>query len=334
MKLLKIFCVVLLLFLSSQICLGQEITEDENWIGVIEFGEAPFLRHVFNKYTLEDAEKAKKKLYSIRQSKNKDEWEGSYDLFGELSDTKLILNSESGFVSYNIYTCSIELRSLNYGRIINNSDSISLISEKPQPPYFGMGETNQIKLVKVKWGDIHYLIEENELDTFCEMAAGHYETKTQKATVDGRTFEYQSTIWNSYWVMSGLDKKAFGLPVLPEAYKNHLKQPIETKIISVGKMVKEIGETEYASSSSTTRVITIMGGKDKGIKKDMSFYIPQSQERITIEKVGKKSSTAYLSRDYDTETQSEECRRNGQQIPCVNPSVGMAVQTISDMVLD
>ena len=324
-----------MLFLSAsfQISFGQEIADDENWIGVIENGQAPFLRHNFKNYTIEDAGEAKKKLISIRQSKNSDEWEGSYNLFGELSDTKLILTSKAGFVSYYIYTCSIELRALNYGKIINNPDSILLISEKPQPPYFQTNESGRKEFVKVKWGDRRYLVEENELEDFCEMAAGLYEFKTRKGTVNGKTFEYQASIWNSFWVMSRLDEKAFGLPVLPEAYKKHLKNPIQTKIISVGKVTKELGETDYVSSS-TTHYLTIAGGKDKGIKEDMNFYIPELQERITIEKVGKKSSVAYLSRNYDTETQTENCLKNGQEIPCVNPVVGMKIQTISDVVLN
>lgn len=335
MKLQKMLFVLIILFASFQICFGQELVENENWIGEIERGQPMVLIHSFKNYTKEDVLKAKEKLNLIRNSKTDDEWEGSYSLFGDLTDNKLFWDSEIGFVNYYIYTCALELRGLNYGRAINNFDSVTLFSEKQQPPLPGIGKIGQRKFVKVKWGDRHYLVDEEILEDFCELAAGYYEVKSDEIEINGEKIETQVAIWNSFWVMSddSYKKKVFGLPVLPKSYEKYIKQPIKTKIAFIGKIEKDIAKEDYLSSS-ITYYLTLGAGKDKGIKEGMSFYIPQLKERVSIEKVNKKTSIASLARDYDTESQKENCIVIGEEIPCVNPTVGMEAKTIPAELLE
>lgn len=334
MRLQKTFLILMTLFASFQICLAQESIENENWIGTIEGGQPSFLIHNFKNYSQTDVLNAKGKLEHLKKAKAKDEWEGSYNLSGDLTDNKLIWNSEFGFVNYYIYTCAIELRALNYGRIISSYDSIILFTEKTQPPFTGTGKSGYRKLIKVKWGDRHYLIDEENLEDFCELAAGYYEIKNKEIEIDGEKIETQVVLWNSFWVMDNDNSKnkAFGLPILPKFYEKYAKLPIETKIISLGNIKKAEADEEYFSSS-TTHYLTINAGKNKGIKEGMSFYVPQLKERISIEKVYKKISIASLPRDFDKETQKENCFSNYEEIPCVKPIIGMQAKTISAELL-
>jgi len=335
MKLKRTFLVILTLLITFQVCFGQEFVEDENWIGEIAGGQSPFLQHSLKNYTKEDVFKAKQKLKLIRESSINDEWEGSYSLLGELSDTKLILDSEIGFINYYIYTCAIDLRALNYGSLINKPDSITLVSEKSQPPFYRTGKTGQ-KLIKVKWGDRHYLVEEERLEVFSELAAGYYGIgKNEKIEVNGETFETQIAIWNSFWVKTDdlKDKTVANLPQLPYPYEKLTKLPIETKIISLGKYEKD-KPTEEPVMTYSRRYVTIGAGKNSGIKPEMEFYVPDLEERIKIVKVSDKTAIGVLERWLDSETREESCFKVGEDFPCKLLKVGMKVKTVPDEFLE
>ncbi len=334
MKLPKITFALTILLILYQTGFGQEFKEDEDWIN----GYQPFLSHQLKNYTKDDVIKAKEKLNLIKQSKIATEWEGSYTLPADLSDTKLFWNSATGFVNYYIYTCAIELRALNYGKVINNTDSVILITEKPQPPFFLTGKTGQIKLIKVKWGDLHFLVEEDELEVFCELAAGFYgSAKMETIETNGESYVTQTSIWDSFWIKSDeiSKKKAFSLPVLPKAYEKFIKQPIETKIDSIDKYEKDEPDEESAMARYSRRYVNIGAGKNLGIKTGMQFYVPDLGERIRIVEVKDKSAVGVLERMIDSETSEEGCVNfSSVDIPCKLPKAGMKIKTIPDDLLE
>jgi len=337
MKLPKTVLVLMILLVLFQIGFGQEFKEDENWINTSQ----PFLIHALKNYTKEDVVKAKEKLNLIKQSKIDTEWEGSYTMPADMSDTQLLWSSTTGFVNYYIHTCTIELRSLNYGKVINNTDSVILTAEKNQPPFFGTGKTGQIKLIKVKWGDLRFLVEEEDLEVFCELAAGYYGSgKTETIEMNGESYQTQTAIWGDFWVksedISNEDtpkKKAFGLPILPKSYERFIKQPIETKIVSIGKYQKDLPADDSMMKYSH-RYVNIGAGKNLGIKTGMQFYVSDLGERISIVEVKDKISVGVLERWVDSETHEESCFNNSGDIPCKLPKAGMKIKTIPDDFLE
>lgn len=326
-----IFFFSLLLF-SVCFCFAQDFTEDENWIGHIENGVPPYLLHNYTNYSQADVVKAKEKLTLLKQIPSKNEWEGIYDNSGHLSDIKLIWNSQLGFIKYYIYTCQPELRNLDFGNVRNGDYQIEFSSEKPQTADSKKQAWNE-KFIKVKWGDIHYLVEENELEIFSELAAGFYGSgKAVEEESGGEKYTYTKSIWESYWRKTeDLNKKAFGLPVFPDKYKHLIKIPIEAEIIAINEHKFEVNEDGDISSSN--RYVTINAGKNKNIKSDMEFYVPDLQERIKIIEVGEKNSKGVIKRWFDEEEKKENCLKEGQQMPCVNPTVKMKIKTVPDEFL-
>lgn len=328
-----IFLIVILLFSISASLAQDSETDWENWIGTIEGGQPSILLHRYDNYSQADVIKAKQKLLLLKQISPKNEWEGMYDSSGHLSDIKFIWNLQVGFIKYYIHTCQPDLRNLDFGSVKSVGDQIETISEKPQNAEAKSEPTN-VKFIKVKWGDAHYLVKEEELETFCELAAGYYGTgKPVEAEINGEKFTYQKSIWDSYWKkVEEPDKKVFGLPVLPSKYKHLIKIPIETEILSINEHKLEINGESVMSYSY--RYVTINGGKDKNIKTDMEFYSPDLRERIKIIEVGKKTSKGVIERWYDEEEKKEQCFNNREDIPCVIPAVRMKIKTVPDEFLE
>ncbi|CAN5808950.1 hypothetical protein BH20ACI4_BH20ACI4_31920 [soil metagenome] len=333
MKISKtIFLLVSLLF-SISVLFAQDSVDNENWIGKIEYGQAPYLIHSYRNYTQADVVAAKQKFILLKQISPMNEWEGMYDNSGHTSDTKLIWNSQVGFIGYYVNTCSLELSSLDFGYIKINADQIELFSEKTPNPE-SKNKISPEKFVKVKWGDVHYLVEEDELETFCELAAGYYGSgKPVETEIDGEKFTHLKSIWEYYWQkVEEPDKKVFGLPILPNKYKHLVKIPIESEILAINEHKLDLAEEDFMSSTSY-RYVTISVGKNKNIKPDMEFYIPDLQERIKIIEVGEKTSKGVIERWFEKEENREDCRKDGQEIPCQNPKVRMKVKTVPDEFL-
>lgn len=331
-KLISLFSILLF---SVSFCFAQDFIEDENWIGVIEGGVPTYLVHNYANYSQADVVKAKEKLTLLKQIPQKNEWEGIYDNSGQLSDIKLIWNSQVGFIKYYIYTCQPELRGLDFGNVRNGDYQIEFFSEKPQA-VDSKNKSSSEKFIKVKWGDVHYFVEEDELEIFSELAAGYYGSgKPVEKENDGEKYTYTKSIREAYWRKAkDSDKKAFGLPIFPDKYKHLIKIPIEAEILAINEHKPEINEEGLMSYSRY--YVTINAGKNKNIKSDMEFYVPDLQERVKIIEVGAKTSKGVIERWFDEEEKKEDCFNvnKGQDIPCVNPTVKMKVKTVPDEFLE
>lgn len=320
---------------TAPFAFGQEIIEDENWIGRIENGIAPFLLYRSDVFAKQDLISAKEK-YAKLQASAASEWEGRYDLSGQLSDTKLVWNKESGFVAYYVYTCMIELRALNFGNVDEFADHLVFRSQKLSPPFSFFDSQTSKSFVKVKWGERRYLVPEDELETFAELAAGHYGSgkMVQHTSQDGETYEYEKGIWDSYWQrVDGKLSHVFGIPVFPAKFQRLVKQPFETTIGSVGRYEKDPATDEPFATYSRQYLSIQMGSRD-GIKMGMKFYVPDLKERVTVTKVSAKTSTAVLERGLDSDTREDSCQENWEPAPCKVPKKGMVAKTIPDELLD
>lgn len=316
MNLLKTF----LIFLSfSGFCIGQEYTEDENWIREIggAYSSERFISYRYNNFTEEDVPKAKQKLKSIKQFAPKNEWEGVYSRGIEVGDVRLIWNLEGGFFDYYYYH---ELRSLNYGKIKESPSLIELVSEKPliSTPAKKQSVTSVNKLVKVKVGERHFLVYENRVQDFAERAVG--------LSIDLQDYFY-------YWSkVEDYEKNVFGLPILPSEYKHLLRYPIEAKILSVGrkKIIPNEQSTKEFNFDDIHYPITLNAGKNKSIKIGMNFFVEELGEWIEITKVAQTKSIGFIKRNFD-EDGRERCwdseGGSGQLISCKEIKVGMMSKT-------
>lgn len=339
MRILGSLFVLITSIASLQICPGQEYVQDQNWIGMIEGGNPSHIVYRYRYYTPEDVVEARKQLVLLNTSQAVDEWAGSYFLAGELSDQKLIWKPDAGFFSYYIYTCALELRTLNYGKVVNTPDYIQLVTEKRTPPHAKVTSAGPVRLVKVKWGDVRYLVDEDELEIFCELAAGYHgagKMLTEKSA-DGETYEYQKYIWNSYWTKIGKKgDKVFGTPILPKRYAKFSRPQLETTITSLGKYEIEKAEGDESwQSGQKKQFVTIGLGSVNGVKPDMNFYVPELDERITVVKVFGKTAVAVLERSINSETQKEDCLTpDDGDGPCQPIKIGMKIKTVPEEFLE
>ena len=316
----KVITVFLSSLLFASLCVGQEITEDENWLKGFRT-EADYLPTLLywepKRFTPEDLRNGKRRLNIIRQYTPRNEWEGLYYANTGIGDNKLTWNIEGGFFSFYFYHT---LKSLNFGTVKDSAGFVELEYEKP--PFSQKSKKSKTKLIKVLIDETHFLVPENRLRDFCGRAAG--------LGTDLGDFDY-------YWIKEeDMQKKRGELPVLPPAYKKFLRYPIEARIIGIGKkkIVPNEQSTKEYNFDDIHYPVTLNAGKDKKLKKDMNFFVKDLGEWIQLTQVFQTRSVGFIRRDFD-ENGREQCRDSqggsGQLIPCSNPKVGMIAITRGDL---
>jgi hypothetical protein len=234
----------------------------------------------------------------------------------DLSDIRLIWKEDVGFIDYYIYTCAIELRNLNYGRVINSPDFVSLVSEKPAIVSKQKDLVTGVKLIKVRVGERRFLVPEDELADFCEYAVG----------LNLNEYESSSNYW---WKLSDSQKSLFGLPILPDRFKRFLRYPIKAKITKIGK--QEVIESQNVEGKLEKDFVnyyfTINAGTNKGVRKGMKFYVSEMQEWAQVERVSLTGSRVFIQR-FVGYGEKEVCmNENSEEHECGNLAVGMTAQT-------
>jgi hypothetical protein len=243
----------------------------------------------FARYSREDVKAAQAKWKGIdseNSSAEADEWVGSYSMMpgGEVSLEDFRWSPQTGFVMVYVYTCLPELRYLNFGSVAVSPTTVQMTPE--YPPNSGR-KTAQVKMyVKVKWGDRHYLIEEDRLAEFCEAITG---TGIYEEGVMGRGF----------WLkVDDFEKTVSGSPVLPRQYKHLLRKPIDAGVIAVGKSYVEHEEGNECLTRTVTPV-TINVGSRSGVKAGIAFKVVTPEETdygfVKVLKVGPNTSSALFT---------------------------------------
>lgn len=298
MKLRKAIPSILILLAFFQFSFGQnqdEVQPIDNWLREYNIYHEHFIYMRYDRYSKNDILKFREKLDLMKASKSTDEWEGvyGYDFPDEVGLSQLRLNSQTGYVTFYVYSCMPELRSIDYGKIVNSHDSIQLSSEFKNPSK----DSDSGIYIKVKWNDRYYLVEEKSLSAFAEKAVGIY-----AEPVDGQNENYQK--WARYWVTGDLQKPLTGLPEFPKKYKELQRLPIEARITSIGKRTVEEKTFDtkdfYESfSESAWYPVKIDAGKIKGVKPGMKFYIPDIEDELFIIEVNEKSAIGLIRREID-----------------------------------
>lgn len=307
MKLSKILLVLICFFAVSQICFGQAEEDSqptENWLKEYNIYPEQFLFHRYDLYSKADVVRFREKLDLLKDAKFRSEWEGVYGPgFGDVVGVSSFrLDFNVGFVDFYIYTCLPELRYLNYGKVINLPESIEII------PEFATDSPRKsllVKYVKVKWNDRNYLVEEPSLPAFAEKVVGIY---IEPEDSEGNAYQK----WARYWVKGDFEKELTGLPLFPVSYRKLQRQPIETKIVSVGKRTieKEVETAEWVSNEETAVYKVMLGaGAGKGVKKKMVFSVLETGEQILITEVKQNNSTGIIARRID-ENKNDVCYKD------------------------
>lgn len=240
----------------------------------------------FARYSREDVKAAQAKWKSIdaeNSGAEADEWAGSYSMMpgGEVSLEDFRWSPQTGFVMVYVYTCLPELRYLNFGSVTVSPTTVQMTPE--YPPNSGR-KTAQVKMyVKVKWGDRHYLIEEDRLAEFCE-------------AISGTGVYEEGVMGGGFWLkVDDFEKTVSGSPVLPREYKHLLRKPVDARVIAVGKSYVEHEEDNECLTRTVTPV-TINVGSKGGVKVGIAFKVVTPEETgygiVKVLKVGPNTSSA------------------------------------------
>lgn len=255
---------------------------DEKWEH--DEGEAWYLD--YQRYSKEDVKAAQARWKSIESENNgtrEDEWAGNYSMHPgfDLSLENLRWSSQAGFVNIYVYTCQPELRYLNFGSVTVSPTTVQMLPE--YPPKSGRATTQVKMYVKVKWGERHYLIEENRIAELCD-------------TISGTGVYNEGELERGFWLKSGdSEKPADGLPLLPPEYKHLFKKPVDAKVIAVGESYVE-RDDEVDCMTRTVTPVTLNVGSKRGVKAGIVFKVLTPKDvdygYIKVVKVSLNTSSA------------------------------------------
>lgn len=330
MNLQKFFLAALFCVLSLMVCFGQntpETVEGENWVN--QYGiyyPTPTMVFRYDRYSREDTVKFREKLDLLKDVKFSDEWNGIYYVGSEetVNHSELRINSNIGFIEFNVYTCLPELRYINYGKIMPTAEFIQL---SPEFTENSPRKSEPVKYVKVKWGIKYLLVEESALRFFAEKAVGVYVKPEDDLSED-------SWKWKNFWVKADsnsenhhqVENEYVGLPQFPESYKNFQRSPIDAKIISVGNRTiqkADVVGNENSDFMEASYKVTISAGKAKGVKTGMTFNVLETGEEFVIKQVNQNSAVGEIVRSLD-EYKNDFCvddKPNRITCPKIKPSM-------------
>jgi hypothetical protein len=127
------------------------------------------------------------------------------------------------------------------------------------PPQSGRKTAQVETYVKVKWGERHYLVEEDRLADFCD-------------SITGTGIYKEGIIERGFWLKSSdVEKTAGGRPLLPPEYKHLLKKPVDAKVIAVGKSYVERDDDNCMTRTVTP--VTLNVGSKSGAKAGIAFRV-------------------------------------------------------------
>lgn len=307
---MKNLFVVFLLFLFTNIFCFAQMEEPEqpetNWLKNYRIYNEDFINFRYDQYSKQDLIRFREMLDQFKAAKSNDKWDGTYSDGQEVGFTTFTWNTEVGFVDFYVYTCYPELRNLNFGRVENAPSYIQIFRDNSKP-YDGIISK---KYIKVKWGEVQFLVEEPSLGAFAEKAVGIY--VEPENTESGESYK-----WYKYMSRGMTEDKLKGLPEFPSEYKHLQRLPVQARIVSVSKrkLVKDY-EDPLNNEQSAVYEIRLNSGEKAGIKKGLKLYIEETEEELEIISVGQNSSVGKLIRDIDAVGKDSCVDNNYQETPC------------------
>jgi hypothetical protein len=257
--------------LSSGTAVGQQ---HEPWK---HHADAEAAHFVFDRYSVEDAATMMSLWERLAPQPVEGDWTGEFwRRYSELGSSFLRI-SKNGYVRATVHSCMPHVVTFDYGAVEVDEHRITLLPATP----LGRDTT----MLKVRWGDMRYLVDESEIADFCRRAAGLVTADEQY--VDG---SFRKCLTGSCIVT--------GTPVVPPGYEKYVRQPIAPRIVSFGP----------GGGPATSRKIRVRfdRGSTSGVKKGMTFYHADSDwfVSVEVERVGKNwciaSTYEYDKAGFDT----------------------------------
>lgn len=317
---MKTFSLFLITFLI--LCRGltpaQTIDEDSNWFKEIGRYDDYNSRFDFRRYSLKEVLDAKSRYLAIVGDGSLDEWEGIYRQDEHLGHSEFTWSTSSGFVfTYTYHTLAF----LDHGTVATVTDRLRAKSQNQT----GSSSSISGDLIKVKFGNSHFLVRKKELRLFADEAAG---LRTE------RSADF------SPWIKDNeRTEKVFGFPVFPKDFASLVRKPITVSTERIGKPKRFQDRLEDGSinTEENQRLITLDAGLNKGVRRGMSFFVDELDERIEIIRTRESTSVAKLVRSVQSD--KEICFRYEQtnppfyeqvNFPCRELKIGMSARTLSE----
>lgn len=236
-----------------------------------------------NRYTPEQAAEARSRWQQIDAASGAGNEAGDYQLDMSVRLHVLRWSAGGGFVFFYVNTCMANVDDLDYGEVVSDTPSYIEIVSKRLP-----GAANKRKLVKVKWGEQRYLVEEDAVADFCDYVAG------LGAHDGGAIFEDAFLLHRD-----DAERPTDVLPTVPSEYRKFVRRPIEAVITKVGKSYTEIDpENEWWNDFVTP--VTINAGSNRGVRRGMKIPILDSDEfgeSVEVTRVGVESARGIIVRN-------------------------------------
>lgn len=323
MNLPRIYLIVTISLFVSFFCAAQTINEESNWYKEIGKHDDYYSRFDFSRYTKSDVEKAKAKYLQIAATPTKDEWTGSYRRQTMLGSAEITWDRQNGFVYSYVYHT---LANIDYGSAMSTGDSVSFASEKPTV-WKGKRFFDE-EHIRVRFGEKHLLVPKSRLSDFAIWAVG-------REVPTGRRKKEIYTEEGFFWEkVEDEHKKIADVPTYPDGYAHLIQKPIQSRVLSVGKLrIKREKSADWGTTSEDHLVtLKLSGGQRQRVRTGMRFWIDDLEEWIEIISVSANHSVAELSRPFIDGKEYCDRYENFSQIefPCRSPKVGMSARTKTD----
>lgn len=266
-----------------------------------------------DRYTQADAAATRERWQTLESTAkaSSDGWAGDYQI-GEVSDTRmraLRWSPEGGFALFNVNACAANVDEVDYGEVTSTTNYITLFFAQK-----ANSSTPRVrKLVKVKWGEQRYLVEEKAVADFCNQISGY-------GVFDGMYFLRNDD----------RDKSLAEMPTVPPQYRKFVRKPIDAIITKVGNSHTKAGEDDDWNNEVITPVI-INVGTTSGVKRGMTLHLLGSglmNEQVEIKRAYRSTSRGVIIR---TVRKQPGVKLNewddGYDTPQPPISVGMKVTT-------
>ncbi len=289
MKLRRLFFTFLLSLAAFQFCFSQESEPPKIWDnGVLRS------RWEFENIPDNEIAEIKKRWEEIGDSlkTTSNPFAGTYYQSGNRG-YYLRWSPEKGFVY--VYYYEYFVRGVSYGKVSVTDSEITFIPEYESQN----GDTDRKLITPTVWIPAYkgkYFIRQKDIKLFGDFYGGFGD------------FNGFPIKWNcecnafATKVDKNIDYTKIKSFIVPKKYLKFIKQPINAKIISVGKsristhsLVFDVNQSNKASITP----VTINIGRKSGIKRGLLFVTNQENSFLEVTKVGEKVSQAILVREID-----------------------------------
>jgi hypothetical protein len=228
-----------------------------------------------------------------------DDWTGTFATHGETHGSYFRWSQRNGFIWLSVNKCVGGPMRITRGRVVVQSNMIKLFPEIViGKKHSGHGEQDkapkQINLLFVKWLNVPFLVNENEISSFADFTVG---------LGDYNDF-YSGILGHPFFQKLGAEANdnPNELPIFPSGYEKFVKKPVKGEITSIGKTFRRPDPHEFNREeweNSVTQALVNIGRAQGAVRNLRLFYVNAKNspiEELRIVKVGVNSSLIEISR--------------------------------------